>query len=169
MLFVFFLCHVHPMLPVSLDCPFLIATSVSSSNVYLHCSSMAIDLFNMSFRWGFFCVIFLSADLYRLCWLHFVGLFKRRQTSSSQKPLIQWNQVGLRGSLRGPLSRLCPTSLCSIQDGHLKIDISHFKCSNLSLSWMKISTAKVLFFTDYNFHCFWFTDIFAGIIFLWSF
>ena len=110
--------------------------------------------------------MFLSADLYKLSWLHFVGLFKKNQKSSSQKPLIQWNQVGLRGSLGGPLSRLCPTSLCSIQDGHLKIDISHFKCSNLSLSWMKISTAKVLFFTEYKFRGFWFTDIFAGIIFL---
>ena len=32
--FVFFLCLVYPMLPMSLDCPFLIATSVFS-NVYL--------------------------------------------------------------------------------------------------------------------------------------
>ena len=34
-LFVFVLCHVCPMLLVSLDCPFLIAPSVFS-NVYLH-------------------------------------------------------------------------------------------------------------------------------------
>jgi len=36
--FVFFLCLVYPMLPMSLDCPFLIATSVFS-NVYLHVST----------------------------------------------------------------------------------------------------------------------------------
>jgi hypothetical protein len=35
-LFVFVLCLVYPMLPVSLDCPFLIAPSVFS-NVYLFC------------------------------------------------------------------------------------------------------------------------------------
>jgi len=33
-LFVFVLCHVSPMLPMALDCPFLIAPSVVS-NVYL--------------------------------------------------------------------------------------------------------------------------------------
>jgi len=42
-LFVFILCLVYPMLPVSLDCPFLIAPSVFS-NVYLFCLSSSCVL-----------------------------------------------------------------------------------------------------------------------------
>ena len=37
-LFVFVLCLVYPMLPVSLDCPFLIALSVSLTFIYLKLS-----------------------------------------------------------------------------------------------------------------------------------
>jgi len=47
-LFVFVLCPVYPMLPVSLDCPFLIAPSVFS-NVYLQTSSI-IPLLQVEFH-----------------------------------------------------------------------------------------------------------------------
>ena len=45
-LFVFFLCFVYPMLPVSLDCRFLIAPSVFS-NVYLYLGSVMSDMCNV--------------------------------------------------------------------------------------------------------------------------
>ena len=34
--FVFVLCHVHPKLPVSLDCPFLIASLILSDAYFMH-------------------------------------------------------------------------------------------------------------------------------------
>lgn len=35
--------------------------------------------------------------------------------------------------------------------------------SNVSLNWMRMSSAKALFFGDYNFRGFWFSDIYVGI------